>query len=179
MTSLTRRTLIKIAAGAAGGGLLAACVAPAARPAQPQAPTTGAEEKKAPEATPVPPAQEVTLQMWSIWDLEKEMQVSQELAKFTEKNHGIKVEHTLIPEWETKFRTAAAGKQLPDVFSTDGVNIPAYACRGLLEDLTPIIPKEVLDDYFRPVKEEMVWNGSNGLFPSRIMRRAFTTTRTG
>jgi len=78
---------------------------------------------------------------------------------FEKENPDIKIRWVRVPEWEQKFRIAAAAGTLPDIFAVDGINVPAYAARGLLESLDRFIPAEVINDYVKGCYDEMVWEG--------------------
>jgi len=147
---LSRRAFLRGTATLAGitvlGGLVSGCVAPVA-PAQ-----SGA----------APAAQSTTLTIWSIWDLEKEMKASELFAKFTAKT-GDQVEHTYIPGdgWQEKFNAAAAGKQLSDIFTVDGINIAAYGSRKLMTPASDFVDKAILDDYWPGILGEVRWEGKH------------------
>jgi len=170
MKSLSRREFLIAATTAASASILAAC-APQATPTPEKvvekvvetvmvAGTPQIIEREV-TTTPVPPAapEPYTVKMWTTWDLEKEMKVSELYAKFTAENPGLTIESTFIGEWETKFRTAAASGTLPDIYTSDGINIATYACRSLLADLTEIIPSTIRDDYHPPILKEVMWHG--------------------
>lgn len=109
------------------------------------------------------PAQEpVKLTIWSIWDLEQEMQASELFAQFTEAT-GDTVEHTFIPGdgWQEKFNAAAAGKSLADIYVTDGINIAAYSSRGLMTPASDVVDQAILDDYWPGILGEVVYDGKH------------------
>jgi multiple sugar transport system substrate-binding protein len=108
-------------------------------------------------------AEVTTVTIWTPHDFDvryKDKGVYETLWRpFEEEHPNIKIQWTRVPDWEQKFRIAAAAGQLPDIFAVDGINVPAYATRGLLEPLDRWVPKEVQRDYWRPALEEMTWDG--------------------
>lgn len=150
--ALTRRDFLRLMAITAVAGPLAQACAPPAQPG------------KAPEVEGAKPAPEevVTIEMWAPHPLEDNIKISEFVAENFEPEHpDIKLKFVRVPsEWEQKFRTAAAGKQLPDIFAVDGINVPAYASRGLCAELdASVVPPEVLEDYFPPARAEMQFEG--------------------
>ena len=107
-------------------------------------------------------AEVTTVTIWTPHDFDvryKDKGVYETLWRpFEEEHPNIKIQWTRVPDWEQKFRIAAAAGQLPDIFAVDGINVPAYATRGLLEPLDRWVPKEVQRDYWRPALEEMTWD---------------------
>lgn len=164
-SKLTRRQILAFAGGIVGVAVLAACAPPV------QAPTQAPEQKaptqeQAPTQTPggaePAPKEAVTVEMWAPHPLDDNIRISEFVAaNFTPQHPDISFLFTRVPsEWETKFRTAAAGGQLPDIFAVDGINVPAYAARGLCAELDEmVVPKDALDDYWPPARAEMQYAG--------------------
>lgn len=99
------------------------------------------------------------IKIWTPHDFDVRYQdVHKELWQpFEDENPDIEIQWTRVPDWEQKFRISAAAGQLPDIFAVDGINVPAYAERGLLEPLDRWITSDIRDDYFDSAKMEMVW----------------------
>jgi hypothetical protein len=97
MKSLSRREFLIAATTTAGAGILAAC-APQVAPTPEKITVVetvmvaGTSEviEKVITTTPVPPAAQepYTVKMWTTWDLEKEMKVSELYAMFSAENSG-------------------------------------------------------------------------------------------
>mgnify|MGYP005845849841 CR=1 FL=1 len=159
---LTRRSFLRFAGAAGGVAALAACV-----PATPQvtAPTKAPVETVAAEPTTVTKevatVEPVTVEMWAPHPLDENIKIDDFVAQyFTPQHPDISLKFTRVPgDWEQKFRTAAAGKELPDIFAVDGINVPAYASRGLCAELDEVIPADVLDDYYPSARAEMQFRG--------------------
>ena len=151
--SFSRREFLKKTAALTVGAtltgpLLAACVqAPAGAPA-------ASAGGSAAGSTP--------LTIWSIWDLDKEMKSSELFDSFTQQT-GNKVEHTFVAGdgWQEKFNAGAAGKQLPDIFVVDGINIAAYGSRNLITPASDFVDQKILDDYWPGILGEVRWQGKH------------------
>lgn len=107
-------------------------------------------------------AKVTTVKMWTPHDFDIRFGENYHEAlfgPFEKENPDIKIEWVRVAQWEQKFRIAAAAGQLPNIFAVDGVNIPAYAARGILAPLDDFIPREVLEDYQKGCYDEMVWKG--------------------
>lgn len=161
---LRRRELLALVGGAAGAAILGAC-APAAQaptPASAAQPATTTEPGA--EPTQVVPAtkEPVTVEMWAPHPLEDNIKISEFVAgTFAPQHPDINfVFNQVVGDWEEKFRTAAAGATLPDIFAVDGINVPAYASRGLCAEIDEmVVPKDVRDDYWPPALAEMRYHG--------------------
>lgn len=152
---LNRRDFLKVAGIGGAGLVLAACVPAAPKPATTEAKPT--EEKAPAEAAP---AEAVTLEFWAPHPLQDNIKINEFLpTTFYVSNPNIKINFTQVPsEWEQKFRTAAAGGTLPDLFAVDGINVPAYTSRGLTAEIAGI-DAAVLDDFFPSGRAEMEYEG--------------------
>ncbi len=106
-------------------------------------------------------AAKTTVKIWTPhdFDLRYDDVHAEMWAPFEADNPDIKIEWQRIPDWEQKFRISAAGKQLPDIFAVDGINVATYASQGLLAELDEYIPEDVRNDYWPPALEEMTWKG--------------------
>jgi multiple sugar transport system substrate-binding protein len=160
---LNRRNFLRLA-GMSGVGLaVAACAVPqGAPPAATTAPQAGGETKTDATQAPAEAAsgQAVTIELWTPHPLEDNIKVTDFVQKNFEPQHpDIKFKFTQVPtEWEQKFRTAAAGNTLPDLFAVDGINVPAYTARGLTAEIVGIDPA-LLDDFYPPARAEMEYSG--------------------
>jgi multiple sugar transport system substrate-binding protein len=118
-------------------------------PAQPQGGAAAGE---------APAGEAAVVEMWAPHPLDDNIKITQYMADNFKPDHpDIDFKFTRVPsEWEQKFRTAAAGGQLPDIFAVDGINVPAYASRGLCAELDElVVPADVLEDYYAPARAEM------------------------
>ena len=153
---LNRRDFLKVAGIGGAGLVLAACAPAAPKPAA----TAGA----ATEATKAPSeavkAEPVTIEFWAPHPLQDNIKINEFLPTTFDTTHpNITVKFTQVPsEWEQKFRTAAAGGTLPDLFAVDGINVPAYTSRGLTAEIAGIDPA-LLDDFFPSGRAEMEYQG--------------------
>jgi multiple sugar transport system substrate-binding protein len=152
MNKISRRKFL----GLAGAAAVVGALAPACRAAAPPA-------EEAPEEKPTPaPPEPVTITMWTPHPLEDNIKITEFLGDtFLPDNPDINFEYTRVPEeWEQKFKTAAAGKTLPDIFAVDGINIPTFASRGLLAEIDEsVVASDVLADFFPPALAEMQFRG--------------------
>lgn len=105
-------------------------------------------------------ASEITVEIWGISVYEKETKAAWEkMVDEFAKETGIRIKFLSIPyaDYETKFRVAAAAGQLPDIYQIDNIFIPAYTERGLVADLSKVIPKEVAKDYWESIRPIMFY----------------------
>jgi len=163
-TRLTRRGLLALASGTAGAALLSACAPSTQAPTPTKTAQPAATAAQATEPTQAPAATKaaVTVEMWAPHPLEDNIKISQFVADaFTPDHPDINFKFNQVPaDWEEKFRTAAAGATLPDIFAVDGINVPAYASRGLCAEIDElVVPKDVLDDYWPSARAEMQFRG--------------------
>lgn len=143
--ALSRRQFLQLTGAIAGMSVLAQACAPAV------APSTGAD-------TSAPAQAGRQVELWAPHPLDDNIRITEFMADTFSPNHpDIEFKFTRVPsEWEQKFRTAAAGGQLPDIFAVDGINVPAYASRGLCAELDElVVPADVLDDYYPSARAEM------------------------
>jgi ABC-type glycerol-3-phosphate transport system substrate-binding protein len=159
MKRFSRRAFLGFAA-VSGTTLLAGCVA-APPPAAPAA--APAEEKPTEKPAEQPAAaQKVTIELWTPHPLDQNIKINEFVAQNYLPDHpDTDFKFTQVPsEWEQKFKTAAAGGTLPDMFAVDGINLATFASRGLTAELDEmVVPKDVLDDFFPPALAEMQFNG--------------------
>lgn len=156
MRRFSRRQFLGFAA-ATGTTLLAGCVAAPAT----QAPAGEAPAAEQPAAQPAA-GQKVTVEMWTPHPLDENIKINEFLAEnFLPDHPDTDFKFTRVPdEWEQKFKTAAAGGTLPDIFAVDGINLPTFASRGLCAELDEaVVPKTVLDDFYPSALAEMQWRG--------------------
>ncbi len=148
---LNRRDFLKVA-GISSIGIAAAACRPAAAPPA----ATSGEAQPAESA----PAEAVTIELWTPHPLDENIKINEFVpSTFEAKNPNIKLKFTRVPsEWEQKFRTAAAGGTLPDLFAVDGINVPAYTARGLTAEIVGI-DAATLDDFYPSARAEMEYQG--------------------
>ncbi|XEC94393.1 sugar ABC transporter substrate-binding protein [Paenibacillus tarimensis] len=105
----------------------------------------------------------VTLKFWRPSGNDAENGAIAKLIENFEAGHtGIKVELENIPfdSYETKIRTALAGKNAADIIAIDAPTMPSYANAGALYDLTPHMEADAdLSDIPEGVLESMKYNG--------------------
>lgn len=90
------------------------------------------------------------------------------IENFEAQNPGIKVELENIPydQYETKLRTALAGKTAADVIAIDSPTMSSYAYAGALYDLTPFFEADGnLEDIPYGIVESMKYNGKIYIAP--------------
>ena len=124
---MTRRDMLKLSGLAIAGGVLVGCGAAPAATSVPQATKVPEATKVAPTAAPV--TGNVVL-MFKRAELSEEQQ-----AQFQAANPGITVEF-IEDDQQRLFSMYAAGTP-PDVWRTQGPDIPQNLARNLLYDLTP------------------------------------------
>ena len=148
---LNRRDFLKVA-GIGSIGIAAAACRPAAAPPA----ATSGEAQPAESA----PAEAVTIELWTPHPLDENIKINEFVpSTFEARNPNIKLKFTRVPsEWEQKFRTAAAGGTLPDLFAVDGINVPAYTARGLTAEIVGI-DAATLDDFYPSARAEMEYQG--------------------
>ncbi|MEA3336741.1 MAG: extracellular solute-binding protein [Chloroflexota bacterium] len=113
----------------------AACVAPAAPPAQ-QAPAQEAEQP-APAEEAEPAAEPVTIRLW-MHDHAPRVPIDEErIAQFMEENPDITVEYELVPDFFTALNTALASGEGPDVFNQFTPFNAQYYLEGILAAVDP------------------------------------------
>jgi fructooligosaccharide transport system substrate-binding protein len=110
-----------------------------------------------------PKTETVTLKFWRPSGNDAENgAISKLIENFEAKNPGIKVELENIPfdNYETKIRTALAGKNAADIIAIDAPTMPSYANAGALYDLTPHMEADAnLSDIPDGVLESMKYDG--------------------
>ena len=103
------------------------------------------------------------------------------IENFEAQNPGIKVELENIPydQYETKLRTALAGKTAADVIAIDSPTMSSYAYAGALYDLTPFFEADGnLEDIPDGIVESMKYNGKIYIAPlPRQILPCFTTKK--
>jgi fructooligosaccharide transport system substrate-binding protein len=78
---------------------------------------------------------------------------------FEQKNPGIEIRWSRPADYDSKILAAYASGSAPDIFAVDGINVPAWANRGMLEPLDKYIPNDVKNDYWKTCLDEMTWKG--------------------
>lgn len=146
---LSRREFLRVAAGAAGVTLLAAC-----------APQTGVQQAEAPQAAEQQPAaaeaqpaseEKTTIQWWHGWGGLTGVNAMQAVADaFNEQSSDIFVERLQVDSVHEKYLTAIAGGAPPDC-EIGNLNYSEFWARGVLQVLddriassTIIDPKDIL-----------------------------------
>jgi len=105
--------------------------------------------------------EKITITYWR-HHYDPEVNCQKELAKtFMAKYPNIKVVIETFPysEYETKVRTAIAGRAAPDIIGIDGPMIAGYAYTKAIIPLEAYYTKESVDDLLKATKEEITWNG--------------------
>jgi multiple sugar transport system substrate-binding protein len=138
--SVSRRTFLRnagaVALGGLGMGALAACGgAPAAPSAPAGEPAAASEGQTAPPQAGLAPA---NLAVW-VWWPDPVESLNQMAAAFSEANSGVKVVNEAPADYWTKLQTALAGGAGPDMYFMNNVNYWAWASKGILVDLDPLV----------------------------------------
>ena len=108
------------------------------------------------------PAEKVTIELWAPHPFEDNIKITEFMQEnFLPDHPDTEFKFTRVPsEYDQKFKTAAAGGTLPDLFAVDGINLPTFASRGLCAELDEmVVPKDVLDDFYPSALAEMQWLG--------------------
>ena len=153
---------------------LASCV-PATVPTPPAA-TSAAPSQE------VQPTETITL-LWGFWGSPEEKASHERVADAYMQSHpGVKIEYFFAPwdDYFTKLKTLWAGgdpKAIPDVFFLWPT--PAYAARGVLEDLKPYVERDNynLKDYWPFLLDSASYNGDVYGFPRISKRRSCISTK--
>lgn len=154
MNKLSRRDFLKLASVATGMAVLSACGGGAT--------DTTTEEPGENQPVEQPSTDRTVIELWTPHPLEDNIGITEFVQENFEPDHpDTEFLFTRVPsEWEQKFKTAAAGGTLPDMFAVDGINLPTFASRGLCAELSEaVVPQNVLDDFFDPALAEMQWQG--------------------
>lgn len=87
--------------------------------------------------------------------------VYKQLFDSIESETGVKIndEYYAKDELDQKLIVAPIVGDAPDMIIVDYLNIPSYYEAGLIEDLSPYIPDELLDDLIPSIKAESVYDG--------------------
>jgi len=147
MARLTRRTLLKTAAGAAAVSTLSA---PAIAQAQ----------------------RKLSFLTWNIID--QEPLIKGWISRFQASRPGVEVEwlDKKGPELPAFYQTQLAAGTPPDVINTQGALGLEYAAQGALLDLTPYLQREtaVRDRFNQDYLSNWVYEGRNYMFPFYITK---------
>ncbi|HQY93358.1 extracellular solute-binding protein [Caldilinea sp.] len=146
--TLNRRTLLKLLGGVAATGMVAAC-APAVAPA------TGG-------GAAAPAQADITIRFWNVWGAAREELMNQIIARFEEKNPGIKVQNLVQPfeRREENLFTALASGDPPEVLMSSRAEVLRFANDGLILlidgyvtannlDLSRFYPSEIGNFYWK------------------------------
>lgn len=131
--TLSRRTMLKLIGGVAATGMVAAC-APAVAPA----PGGGAAALA---------QSEITIRFWNVWGAAREELMNQIIARFEEKNPGIKVQNLVQPfeRREENLFTALASGDPPEVLMASRAEILRFANDGLIAPIDDFVAANNLD----------------------------------
>jgi len=145
---LTRRDFLRLMSAVAAGAVLISCK-PAATPAPPAEEKPAAKEKA--EEKPAKPAKEIEL-VWMCRTSPEENPWEEEIVKpdFEAKHPNIKIKAMIIdqPDIGVKREAMIAAKQPLHVWSPNwgGDGFASDRCRGLLENLTPLVESSGFDN---------------------------------
>ena len=189
-TRYSRRSFLRMMAGASAALTVAACAAPAPAPApQPPAKAPAAEPTKAaaaapaataaPAAAPQPKAGQTKIQfMWWPVGGERGLKAMDAAMKpFEDAHPEFMVEKIPVAQnYFDKLVTMYAGGTPPDVHAVDNYNITEIADKGVVMDLEPLIAADKtfkLDEFFDAALKESVWKSRRHALPyigsTRIM----------
>ena len=146
---LSRRDFLKLSAGAAGVGILAACAAPAQPTPAPAVPAPAAKATDAPKAAP--PATGDYKGKFVVISVATDQRGEGKLGTmFEQANPGVQVTHVTFPsEKFVELYTAVKNtKEQVDILELNGQDLRRYATSGDLVDLSSIVTYK---DRFRPV----------------------------
>ena len=146
---LSRRDFLKLSAGAAGVGILAACAAPAQPTPAPAVPAPTAKATDAPKAAP--PATGDYKGKFVVVSVATDQRGEGKLGTmFEQANPGVQVTHVTFPsEKFVELYTAVKNtKEQVDILELNGQDLRRYATSGDLVDLSSIVTYK---DRFRPV----------------------------
>ena len=150
---LSRRDFLKLSAGAAGVGILAACAAPAQPTPAPAAPAAQ-KPAEAPKQAPAAPAGgKQTIEMW-MWETEPRWKKVEAASGVNEKFPNVEFKWTALPSAQLHDKamvSLAAGSPegLPDIIRTSMTYLIKMARTGSLTDVTALVTpykKDILPD---------------------------------
>ena len=147
--NLSRRDFLKLSAGAAGVGILAACAAPAQPTPAPAAPAPAAKATDAPKAAP--PATGDYKGKFVVVSVATDQRGEGKLGKmFEQANPGVQITHVTFPsdKFVELYTAAQNAKEQVDILELNGQDLRRYATSGALVDLSNIVTYK---DRFRPV----------------------------
>ncbi|MBJ9992213.1 MULTISPECIES: ABC transporter substrate-binding protein [Paenibacillus] len=83
----------------------------------------------------------------ALWDENVKDTVNKSIELYKKKHPDVEVKVTYTPwaDYWTKLKTSLAGNSGPDVFWMNGPNFYAYASKGWIKDLQPLIDESKLD----------------------------------
>jgi multiple sugar transport system substrate-binding protein len=149
-TLWSRRFTLRVAMGAMGATLLAACT-PAAAPAPTQAPA--APPTQAPATAPAQAAKQAVKLRYALWDESFLPIVNGSFKDFTAKNPNITVEPEIVPfdDHFTKLQREFAGGNAADVFHLNAAWASAFAYGKQLLPVDDLLAKAGLkrDDFIK------------------------------
>jgi multiple sugar transport system substrate-binding protein len=108
------------------------------------------------------PADDSVVEVWAHSGQEAERAVLEaQVDRFNSAHAPLSVELTLIPEgsYDEQVQSAALAGDLPDVLELDGPFVAAYAWRGHLRPLGPLMPDSLLSDLLPSIVEQGRYQG--------------------
>ncbi|HXF64250.1 MAG TPA: extracellular solute-binding protein [Caldilineaceae bacterium] len=156
-SQLSRRSFLRLSAGAAVTGVLAACT-PGQPAQQGNAPAAGGES--------APAAGTVTLRFVTNHGEADQPLFQKVLDEFAAREPDIVIEHLDIAgaEFYNAINTQGAAGQLPDVWYTRTFDVPVYASKGWTTNLQPYVDRDAeevnVDDFWPAEVAQMQWQGN-------------------
>jgi multiple sugar transport system substrate-binding protein len=163
VTGLSRRSLIKAGAGAAGGlGLFGPSALPLISPRSAM-------------------AQDAPLTFWQFyapgWQVATQTAWFEEMVASWNEQNDQQVELVYVPNSDymdgTKLPTAFAAGEGPDLFIISPGDFLRYYNGGVLQDLTPFMEQEAIDDFFPDVLATRMVDGKVFGLPMEVEPMAF------
>lgn len=139
--------------------------------AQEQGTTGGTQDKKATEAEKSEP---VEIIYWGDWTGEGEKQFQTMLDEFNKSQDKIVAKYVVTQDIITKFLTASASGQSPDIMLWDRWRTCLYAPKGVLEPIDEFMQRDNVnrDDFYQEALRELSYDGKTYGLPLTVDCRA-------
>jgi multiple sugar transport system substrate-binding protein len=139
---VNRRAFLRLGSAAAAVGLVAAC-----GPGSPGTPSAAAPGGAAPTGAPAQVKASGSVKFWHVWGGDRQPIIEKVIADFQYATPGIKVEHTVLSQQglQEKYLTSIAGGDTADVIMLNTRDLPSFASRNALRDVTDLIARDKVD----------------------------------
>ena len=162
--------------------VLAGCATPTATPtpAATEAPVVAATEAPTVAAAPTTSTAVTEVTFWADWSGDREGPIDQMVSDFNATHPNIHVTYVVVNDPVTKFLTASASGQAPDVMIWDRNGTALYAPKGVLEPIDSYMAKDgvTADSFYAEAMREMTYGGKTYGLPMTVDARALFYNKT-